>query len=80
MRGNDNLDASYDNGPGSQTITYSLTAGEYLPIRIVFAQAQGAAEFGLSITAPNGSSPQFVQCSCDGRTAPAYAEPFGAET
>lgn len=79
-RSNDNIDASYDNAPGTETITYNLMAGQWLPIRIVYAQAQGDATFSLSITAPDGSVPPFFQDSCDGTAAPAYAQPFGAET
>ena len=58
------------------------------PFRIMYANAQGAAEFEMSIVDPNGnvvldahipSSSQVVQFSCDGISAPMYP-PFGSET
>ena len=85
-RSNDDLDVSI--GPGQGSFTYSLTAGQYLPVRIMFAQGQLAAVFKMSITAPDGTvfldsstngSPYLVQYSCDGTSAPPYAQPFGAE-
>jgi hypothetical protein len=65
-----------------------LVAGQYYALRIMYANAQGDADFGYSITAPDGTvivdastgaSIDIVQFSCDGTTAPPYA-PFGSET
>lgn len=70
------------------TTTYTLEAEEYLAFRIVFGQAQGAAVFQFSVTAPDGTvildsstedSPYLIQYSCDGTTAPAFPA-FGSET
>lgn len=70
------------------TTTYALEAEEYLAFRIVFGQAQGAAVFQFSVTAPDGTvildsntedSPYLVQYSCDGTTAPEFPA-FGSET
>lgn len=64
-----------------------LTAGNYYPIRIVFGQAQGAAAFQMTVTAPDGTtflgpdsgaSPYLVSFSCDSVTAPSFP-PFGSE-
>ncbi|KAK6063766.1 hypothetical protein SCUP515_12196 [Seiridium cupressi] len=72
---------------GSDTATVDLTAGQYLPIRIVFAQGQGKASFKLSIKAPDGSvlvdlntqqSPYVVQFSCDRVSAPRFSD-WGVE-
>lgn len=86
VRANDNLDAAiFIPYP---TYSVDLVAGQYYPIRIVFGQAQGAASFEMTVTAPDGTSflggstgasPYLVQFSCDGVTAPAYAS-FGQET
>ncbi len=65
-----------------------MVEGQYYPLRIIFAQAQGAATFGMNVTAPDGTaildsntqnSPYIVQNSCDGVTAPGYS-PYGRET
>ena len=79
----------FRDGQGTYTIT--LTAQQYLPLRVVFANAQGAAGFQFAITDPNGtrivdssasrsSSPYLVQYSCDGTSAPRFAGAFGQET
>ena len=86
-RDNDDLDVSITGA--SASYSYQMMAGQYTAVRIVFAQAQGPATFHLTVTAPDGTvildsnsqgSPYLVQQSCDGRTAPPYAVPFGAET
>ncbi|KAK9783904.1 hypothetical protein SCAR479_00463 [Seiridium cardinale] len=73
---------------GSDTATVDVTAGQYLPIRIMFAQGQGKASFKLSIEAPDGSilvdsntqqSPYVVQFSCDRVLAPRFSD-WGVET
>jgi hypothetical protein len=79
-RSNADLIVAYHQGvgPGSGSTTIDLTEGEYLPIRIMFAQGQGNAVFQLSVAAPDGTvflnsntenSPYIVQysvsnCSC----------------
>ncbi|KAH8807920.1 GLEYA domain-containing protein [Xylogone sp. PMI_703] len=74
-------------GGGSVSASYTAVAGEYIPLRILFAQGDGPFGFNIEITAPDGSiilsassstSEYLVQFSCDGTTAPPYA-PFGAE-
>jgi hypothetical protein len=72
----------------TETYTIDLVAGNYYPLRIMFAQAQGPAIFQLSLTDPSGAtmlssdssqSPFLVQYSCDGVAAPAFV-PWGSET
>ncbi|KAK9416768.1 putative PA14 domain-containing protein [Seiridium unicorne] len=72
---------------GSDTATVDLTAGQYLPIRIMFAQGQGKASFKLSIEAPDGSvlvdsntqqNPHVVHFSCDRVSAPRFSD-WGVE-
>jgi hypothetical protein len=75
-------------GATAQSFSTTLVEGEYVPLRILFAQAQGGMSFYFSITAPDGTvvldsntqdSPYLVQYSCDGVTGPAFPA-FGAET
>lgn len=82
-----NADAEYTlNDSGS--FSFDATAGEYVPIRVMFAQGYGVISFSLEITAPDGTvvlgadsttSDYLVQQSCDGTSAPAYPA-FGSET
>jgi hypothetical protein len=74
--------------PGAGSYSVVLTQGEYLPIRIIFGQAQNAAVFQISLTDPNGDvimdsnsagSPYLIQYSCDGILAPSFAGAFGSE-
>lgn len=69
--------------PGEPPVSFTvrLVAGQYYPLRIVFAAAQRQSEFHLYVTAPDGSqflgpdtsgSPYIVQYSCDGTTAPRF--------
>ncbi|PYH76280.1 hypothetical protein BO82DRAFT_436728 [Aspergillus uvarum CBS 121591] len=71
----------------ADSLHIDLVAGQYLPIRLVFANAQGTASLPFSITAPDGSivldanstaSPFIVQYSCDRVTAPEFPS-FGHE-
>lgn len=71
----------------TQTKTVDVTAGRYLPIRIMFAQGQGLAKFRLSIAAPDGSalvdsdtqqSPYVLQFSCDRLSGPVFSA-WGSE-
>lgn len=63
-----------------------LKQGEYLPLRIVFAQAQGGVSLQFQVTGPGDvqylnsdtESPFVVGKSCDGK-APAFDD-FGQET
>ena len=63
---------------------YAMTAGQYYPFRMVFGQAQGAAVFNVSLTAPNGAlvagpsstyTPDVLQFGCgnDYNKAPAFS-------
>jgi GLEYA domain len=74
--------------PGDGSFTVTMTQGEYLPIRIIFGQAQNAAVFQISLTDPNGDvildsntagSPYIIQYSCDGILAPPFVGAFGSE-
>lgn len=78
--------ASYDQQ--KYTYTLNMTQGQYMPIRIMWANAGYDAAFLLQIYAPDGelitngtnsNSPYLVQFSCDGTTAPKY-KTWGAET
>jgi hypothetical protein len=77
-RGNADLESTYPNPPSSTTVT--LSAAQWLPIRVMWANGGGPGTFSISITAPDGteligpdmaSSPYLVQYSCDG-TSPQY--------
>ncbi|KAK6197289.1 hypothetical protein LQW54_010751 [Pestalotiopsis sp. IQ-011] len=86
----DNADISFIcSFPREQQTTSAsvvLEQGEYLPLRILFAQAQGGVSLQFQVTGPGDvqylnsvtESPFVVGKSCDG-TAPAY-ERFGHET
>lgn len=83
-----NVDASVAYGFGSATYNTTFVAGQYYPLRIMFAQAQGDAAFAMRVTAPDGtvflgagvaSSAYLVQYSCDGVTAPRFPA-FGSQT
>ncbi|EGP86091.1 Ca2+-modulated nonselective cation channel polycystin, partial [Zymoseptoria tritici IPO323] len=78
---------TYGPGNGRGSVSLTLTAGTYLPVRVVFGQAVGGAGFNLNITDPSGavaldtrtvSSPYLVRFSCDGQ-APPYNYDFGQE-
>ncbi|THY96115.1 hypothetical protein D6C95_05245 [Aureobasidium pullulans] len=73
---------------GTQSATVTLTAGKYYPIRLIYGNVGGGpGSLYFQITQGNKVaadwsstvSPYFVQKSCDGTTAPAYAA-FGQET
>ena len=65
-----------------------MVGGEYYAFRIMYGQAQTAAEFMFQVRAPDGSvflgsesegSPYVVQYSCDGgKSAPPFGF-FGSE-
>ncbi|KAI1105830.1 GLEYA domain-containing protein [Jackrogersella minutella] len=84
-RANADFAAAYGTGAGSATV--DLVAGDYVPIRYVFAQADGGSGFQLTVTAPDGTvfldsttttSPYLVQYLC-GDNARMYPD-FGQET
>lgn len=86
-RSNALIDATGQLPAGGITKTYIVTRGDYVPLRILFADSVSIFYFSINITAPDGSivfkfpSPTsnfVVTHSCDG-AAPAYP-PFGAET
>lgn len=77
-RENADMEAGYPNPPSSSTVT--LSAGQWFPIRVMYANGGGPGSFSIRITAPDGteiagsdetSSPFLVQYSCDG-TYPQY--------
>nr|RBR00773.1 hypothetical protein FVER53263_11011 [Fusarium verticillioides] len=76
-----------DHIAGSAHFEIDLPAGQYIPIRFVYGQAQYGGGFTFTVTAPNGqvlvgndvtASPYIVRNSCDGILAPAFF-PFGQE-
>ncbi|OJK00067.1 hypothetical protein ASPACDRAFT_59936 [Aspergillus aculeatus ATCC 16872] len=71
----------YTDFESTDSLHVDLVAGQYLPIRLVFANAQGGASLPFSITAPDGSivldknstaSSSIVQYSCDRVIAPEF--------
>lgn len=90
-RANSLLDVTYPQlnaVGGTITGTYVATAGEYIPLRIIFSQGDGPFGFGVKITAPDGTvvlssdtttSNFLVTESCDKTSAPAYVA-YGSET
>ena len=82
--GNSDIVATFtytDGNAQDRSFQVELIEGEYYPIRIIFGQAQGGAEFIASIISPDGTvllnsasgySPYLVQFSCDGILAPVY--------
>lgn len=75
-------------GNGETTATQSLDQGQYYPLRVLFANAQGAYALKFNVTAPDGTqfisqtgatSLFLVQNSCDNTTAPAFPA-WGQET
>ncbi|KOS16983.1 Flocculation protein FLO9 [Escovopsis weberi] len=81
-----NADAlgTFNRSPGFVTWETNLLQGEYYAMRFVFAQAQGAAVFSLTITAPDGSvflgpntpaSPYLITRDCDNYWAVPYPPP-----
>ncbi|KIL87957.1 hypothetical protein FAVG1_08839 [Fusarium avenaceum] len=76
-----------DHIAGSASFTIDLPADVFIPIRIVYGQAQYGGGFTFTITSPSGkilldsgaaSSPFIVRNSCDGVSAPQYPQ-FGQE-
>jgi hypothetical protein len=72
----------------SGVVTYSVTAGQYLPVRLMMAQAQGGAALTFTITAHDGTtvlssstgySKNILQFSCDQTSAPVFP-PWGNES
>jgi hypothetical protein len=75
-KANENLASEYYNIPTSTTIT--LSAAEWVAIRVLWVNTSGPGAFAIRITAPDStelvgpdlaSSPYLVQYSCDGSTA-----------
>jgi hypothetical protein len=69
---NANLESLWPNAPASVTLT--LSAAEWVPIRVFWANGGGPGTFSITIMAPDGteligsdmtSSPYLVQYSCD---------------
>lgn len=82
-RANANLVADYVYAPGFNTTNHAMTAGTYVPFRIMFGQAQGAIVFRMTVQFPNSttllgaSSPQSNDVSQYGcpaimSSAPSY--------
>ncbi|KAL5354882.1 hypothetical protein ACLOAV_000973 [Pseudogymnoascus australis] len=89
-RENADLEDAYGAPTHTQLITFTaeLEEGKYYALRIVFANAQGAATENISVVTPNGTvilgadgvpNPYIVQYSCSANDAPAYPS-FGQET
>ncbi|KAF3912390.1 Zonadhesin [Arthrobotrys entomopaga] len=69
------------------TVLRTLAAGQYLPVRIILANAGGPTYFSLDVTVagqhyayPAQTSAYWVRYSCDRTTAPPFTQPFGNET
>ncbi|KAF0642294.1 hypothetical protein FPSE5266_04031 [Fusarium pseudograminearum] len=76
-----------DHIAGSASYEIAIPAGLYIPIRVVYGQAQYGGGFTFKVTAPSGqvllgdnavSSGLVVRHSCDGVNAPQFP-PFGQE-
>jgi hypothetical protein len=88
-RSNAMIHVTYTQLPaGGTSETYAASAGDYIPLRVMFANGEGPFAYGISVTAPDGStvlsatsatSPFLVKQSCDGTTAHPYPA-FGQET
>jgi hypothetical protein len=52
-RANADLESTYPNDPSSTTVT--LSAAQWLPIRVMWADGGGPGIFSISIMAPDGS-------------------------
>ncbi|KAF3018857.1 hypothetical protein E8E14_007418 [Neopestalotiopsis sp. 37M] len=70
-------------GAGAVRASADITAGQYLPVRLMLAQSEGPVGFNFFVTGPDGTvlvspdnvnSTYLVQFSCDGVTAPAFAD------
>jgi hypothetical protein len=75
-----------DNPPPT-TLSFNMTAGTYMPIRMLWVNADGNGGFKITLTDPAGNellgngavdSYAIVQNSCDNTTALVYP-PFGAD-
>lgn len=73
--------------PQIVTLTYDITQGQYIPIRVQLGQVTGLYSWSFQITMPDGTllmgtnaapSPLLYQFSCDLVTAPPYP-PWGQE-
>lgn len=81
------LIATFGNYPGDNqvhTVTKTLTAGSYLPIRIIWANGDGSGIFDMTVTGPTGQplalmGNNLVQFPCDHSLAPAFPD-YGSET
>lgn len=81
------LVATYGNYPGNNqvhTITKTLDAGSYYPIRIIYANGDGSGIFEMTVTDPEGKplalmGNNLVQFSCDHSLAAEFPA-FGMET
>jgi hypothetical protein len=83
---NANFVVGYVSGPGTGTFKYNVQqANTYVPFRMVFGQAQGAAVFNVTITNPDGTSiasptsgygKDIIQYGCgnDYQLAPAFSD------
>ncbi|KAI0197386.1 GLEYA domain-containing protein [Xylaria flabelliformis] len=74
---------------GSASFTTDLEGGSFVPVRFVFANAQGGGAFKVTITSPSGiivhqtgrtaNNDWVVRRSCDESTAPEFPS-FGKES
>ncbi|GAP84204.1 putative conidiospore surface [Rosellinia necatrix] len=87
----ENTDARvvYNAGSSAGSFVATLRGGGFVPIRVLFANAQGGGAFQLNVTSPGGTvvhqtgrnteNDYFVRYSCHGEPhAPEFA-PFGQE-
>ena len=66
---------------GSMAATWMANAGDYIPFRVMYANAQGVAVLNFSVNAPDGTilidggtrlTDNVIQFSCDQTTAPPF--------
>lgn len=74
-------------GPGTFNVGIDLVEGEYMPMRVVFGNADGGPSFNFFINGPDGNitsgtnvvSPNVVQYGCNGTAGPPFPYAFGDE-
>ncbi|KAF3922620.1 hypothetical protein AA313_de0209592 [Arthrobotrys entomopaga] len=91
LRANDNGESYWSNGGNPITADFqvNLNAGQYLPLRVMYANRGGGGQYTFQVWDNDDPSNLYVKYgtasnllvshSCDS-TAPAFAEPFGQET
>lgn len=80
-RWNKNFQTAFYISPGSGSASFNMTAGSYMPLRIVYVQAQGSARFDseligqdrtVTLNSETTPSPYIVQYGCSAEDAPRH--------